>query len=230
MTICFHRPLAALSRIALSVLCAALLVLATPGLVSIGASASAHVADDLDLLGGGIVQPFFLAAETELERDHAVGCLAQAVYFEAGFEPIAGQRAVAQVVLNRVRDPNFPASICGVVYQGWERKTGCQFSFVCDGSLTRRPPTMEQWAAAWDVAVAAVTGYVEASVGTATHYHTDYVDPYWAPTLVEVSKVGQHIFYKWPGKAGTAAALQDRYRGESNLPHKALNTLNPYLG
>lgn len=226
---CLYRPAAELSRIALSVLCAAVMVLATPGLVSIGASASAHVPADFDLLGGG-VKPFILAAETELERDHAVGCLAQAVFFEAGFEPVEGQRAVAQVVLNRVRDANFPASICGVVYQGWERKTGCQFSFVCDGSLTRRPPTMQQWAAAWDVAVWAVTGHVATAVGTATHYHTDYVDPYWAPTLVEVSKIGQHIFYKWPGKAGTADALHDRYHGESNLPHRALNTLSAYLG
>src|SRR5688500_14905114 len=79
----------------------------------------------------GSVQPFVFPASRGAERERAVHCLAEAVYYEAGFEPEAGQEAVAQVVLNRVRDPNFPDTVCGVVYQGWWRKTGCQFTFVC---------------------------------------------------------------------------------------------------
>ena len=105
---------------------------------------------------------------------------AQAVYFEAGFQPLAGKRAVAQVVVNRVRDRNFPHSVCGVVYQGWRRGVGCQFSFVCDGSLWRRPPTDEEMASAKAVARQALSGYVETAVGTATHYHSRRVNPAWA--------------------------------------------------
>jgi spore germination cell wall hydrolase CwlJ-like protein len=158
--------------------------------------------------------PFIFPAVSGAERDRAVHCLAEAVYYEAGFEPADGQRAVAQVVLNRVRDRNFPATVCGVVYQGAGRKTGCQFSFVCDGSLSRRPPHQREWDRARSIAASALSGYVVAAVGTATHYHTDYVDPWWAPTVVRVSQVGAHIFYRWPGKAGQPAALSDnRYEG-----------------
>jgi len=217
-----RRPLAALLRTALASISAMVLVLSSPGLID---SARADIMPAL----ASDVAPFVLTTADQTQRDRAIGCLAQAIYFEAGFEPLAGQRAIAQVVLNRVRDSNFPDSICEVVYQGWARKTGCQFTFVCDGSLTRRPPAEDQWAHAWSVASAAVSGHVLPEVGTATHYHTDYVDPYWAPTLVEISKVGQHIFYKWPGKAGTAAALTDVYAGEREIPAKAIKTLAAYL-
>jgi spore germination cell wall hydrolase CwlJ-like protein len=209
-------------RTALASISAVVLVLSSPGLID-------RARADILPMATTEVSPFVLRTDSQVERDRAIGCLAQAVYFEAGFEPLAGQRAIAQVVLNRVRDSNFPDSICDVVYQGWARKTGCQFSFVCDGSLTRRPPGQDQWAHAWSVAAAAVSGLVEPEVGTATHYHTDYVDPYWAPTLVEVGKVGQHIFYKWPGKAGTAAALTDAYAGETDIPARAIKTLAAYL-
>jgi spore germination cell wall hydrolase CwlJ-like protein len=160
------------------------------------------------------VQPFILHASSAAERATALKCLAEAVYYEAGFQPQEGQRAVAQVVLNRVRDRNFPDSVCGVVYEGAGRRTGCQFTFVCDGSLTRRPPSAEQLAKARIIAEQAIDGYVVAEVGTATHYHTDYVDPYWRESLREVAKVGDHIFYSWPGKAGQPAALSAaRYAG-----------------
>ena len=159
------------------------------------------------------VQPFVLPVSDGVERQQAVKCLADAVYYEAGFEPVAGQRAVAQVILNRVRDPNFPKSVCGVVFQGFQRKTGCQFSFVCDGSMKRRPPRPEQAAFARMIAQQAVSGYVEKTVGTATHYHTDWVDPYWAPTLQKITQVGDHIFYRWPGKAGEPTALRGYYQG-----------------
>lgn len=159
------------------------------------------------------VQPFVLPVADVSERQQAVTCLADAIYYEAGFEPLSGQRAVAQVILNRVRDPNFPKSVCGVVFQGFQRKTGCQFSFVCDGSMKRRPPRPEQIFSARQIAEQALSGYVEKTVGTATHYHTDWVDPYWAPTLQKITQVGDHIFYRWPGKAGEPTALRGYYQG-----------------
>jgi hypothetical protein len=173
-------------------------------------------AADPDLAGAlpdGAVAPFFMPAADRAERDRAGHCLAEAVYYEAGFEPVDGQRAVAQVVLNRVRDPNFPDTVCGVVYQGWWRRTGCQFSFVCDGSLVRRPPGDDEWSRARAVAEQALNGYVVTAVGAATHYHTDYVNPYWRRSVVEVAKVGTHIFYSWKGKAGRPAALVQQYAG-----------------
>ena len=158
--------------------------------------------------------PFIVSADRPADLARAVNCLAEAIYYEAGFEPEAGQRAVAQVVLNRVRDRNFPNTICGVVYQGAGRKTGCQFSFVCDGSLWRRPPQEEQLVAARTLAAQALNGYVVGAVGAATHYHTDYVQPWWRSTVVKVAQIGAHIFYCWPGRAGQVTALQDRYAGD----------------
>jgi hypothetical protein len=99
-----------------------------------------------------------------------------------------------------------------VVYQGWERQTGCQFSFTCDGALLRSPiPVL--WQDDRKVAEAALDGYVQASVGVATHYHADYVAPYWAPSLVKLSQIGAHIFYRWPGNAGLPQAFNARYQG-----------------
>jgi hypothetical protein len=157
-------------------------------------------------------QPFVLKAVSNAERERAVRCLTNAIYYEAALEPVDGQRAVAQVVLNRLRDPNFPKSVCGVVYQGWERLTGCQFSFTCDGALLRSPiPVL--WNDDRKIAEAALNGYVQASVGVATHYHADYVAPYWAPALVKLSQIGAHIFYRWPGNAGQPAAFNGAYGG-----------------
>lgn len=170
-------------------------------------------ADLAGALPGSTVAPFILSSANPADRERAVHCLSEAVYYEAGHEPLAGQRAVAQVVLNRVRDRNFPDTVCGVVYQGWWRKTGCQFSFVCDGSLVRRPPGEEEWHEARAVAEQALNGYVAVEVGSATHYHTDYVNPYWGPKMVEIAKVGAHIFYRWPGKAGEIASLTQQYVG-----------------
>ncbi|WP_168453143.1 cell wall hydrolase [Sphingopyxis microcysteis] len=146
----------------------------------------------------------------------ALRCLTQAVYFEAAYEPIAGRRAVAQVVINRALHPAFPKSICGVVYQGVNRPV-CQFSFTCDGSLNRRP-NPAKWQEAEDVARAALAGYVEPSVGHATHYHANYVSPYWAPKLVKIAQLGAHIFYRWPGKWGTPGAFSGRYSGVEAIP------------
>ena len=159
--------------------------------------------------------PFSVAA-AGTDHQRALLCLTQAVYYEAGFEPLEGRKAVAQVVLNRMRHPAFPKSVCGVVYQG-ARSPVCQFSFVCDGSLYRAPAPAA-WAEARKVATAALAGYVETFVGSATHYHADYVAPRWAPQLVKIAKLGTHIFYRWPGTWGQQAAFTGRYSGEPYDP------------
>jgi spore germination cell wall hydrolase CwlJ-like protein len=157
------------------------------------------------------VQPFVLPTAAP-EYGRALRCLTQAVYYEAALEPTDGQEAVAQVVLNRVRDPNYPNSICGVVYEGAERVTGCQFSFTCDGSLARAPAAWA-WKRAQTVAKSALAGNVAGQVGTATHYHADYVLPYWSPTLGKITQIGAHIFYRWRGAAGETAAFTEHYAG-----------------
>jgi len=160
-------------------------------------------------------RPFALNG-SDLDERRALLCMTQAVYYEAGFEPVEGRRAVAQVVLNRMRHPAFPKSVCGVVYQG--AGTGvCQFSFVCDGALYRAP-ARDAWARAEDIAHQALDGYVETAVGEATHYHADYVAPRWAPLLSKVAQIGQHIFYRWPGAWGQPAAFTGRYIGEPRDP------------
>ena len=160
------------------------------------------------------------------DRSRAEECLTQAVYYEAATEPLEGMEAVAQTVLNRVRHPGYPKSVCGVVYQGSQRLTGCQFSFTCDGSLARVPnPTL--WERARAVARKALNGYVLKSVGTATHYHADYVAPYWAPTLYKISTIGRHIFYRWTGPWGLPRAFTGRYAGgENNLSLAILEGLD----
>ncbi|MDB5446117.1 MAG: sleB [Phenylobacterium sp.] len=157
-------------------------------------------------------KPFNLAAEGVLDEARATDCMTAAIYYEAGFESLAGARAVAQVVINRMRNPLFPKTVCGVVFQGSDRTTGCQFTFVCDGALARKPAE-EAWERARKVAVAALQGYVMKPVGNATHYHADYVAPYWSPTLVKVAVVGQHIFYRWTGGLGRPPAFAGRYAG-----------------
>lgn len=154
----------------------------------------------------------FVAVGTGLNRSRAQECLAQAVWYEAASESEAGQRAVAQVVLNRVAHPSWPDSVCGVVYQGAERATGCQFTFTCDGSLARRPGGAS-WARAQAIAAAALSGEVYAPVGHATHYHALWVDPYWARTLDHVGTIGAHRFYRNRGTSGEKTAFTMAYAG-----------------
>ena len=155
-------------------------------------------------------QPFSLSKVDPAARSRALECLTSAIYYEAGQESSDGQRAVAQVVLNRVRHPAFPASVCGVVYEGSTRPTGCQFTFTCDGSLFRQP-SVDAWNRARAVAAAALSGFVYKPVGNATHYHANYVVPYWASTLTKSAVVGAHIFYRWAGSWGRPAAFAQRY-------------------
>ena len=131
-----------------------------------------------------------------------VECLAQAISFESGGEPVGGQEAVAQVVLNRLRAPRFPKTVCAVIYQGSTRRTGCQFTFTCDGSLLRRRDDRGIVAARL-VAERMLRGGRAAAVGDAVNYHADYVAPSWARSLERVTKIGMHIFYRQP--TGSAA-------------------------
>ena len=155
-----------------------------------------------------------------VDRSRALECLTAAIYYEAASEPDQGQHAVAQVVLNRVAHPSFPNTVCGVVYQGSERSTGCQFSFTCDGSLLRVPSKFF-WERARGVAAQALSGYVESSVGLATHYHTNAVHPYWAPSLHFITSIGAHRFYSLMGRAGDASTFRFAYGGGEPLaaPH-----------
>ncbi len=163
--------------------------------------------------GLNTVQPFYLHAQNAAEQDRAVRCLTDALYYEAANEPIQGQRAVAQVVVNRVRDKHFPKSVCGVVYQGWERRTGCQFSFACDGSIRRRHANPAAWDRLRPVATAALNGSIVPEVGTATHYYATYVHPNWLRSVAQITEIGKHVFCSWRGKAGMPSALASAYAG-----------------
>jgi len=170
-------------------------------------------------------RPFVLTGPAS-QREKALHCLTQAVYFEAGFEPVEGQRAVAQTVINRVRHPGYPKSICGVIYEGAARGTGCQFSFTCDGSLLRAiSPAV--WSNAEIVAKRALAGFVMKDVGTATHYHADYVYPYWAPTLVKLRTIGAHVFYRRTGPSGEQAAFRGRYSADETVSADILMGADP---
>jgi hypothetical protein len=153
---------------------------------------------------------FSMGKANAVSRARALECLAMAIYYEAGQESDAGQRAVAQVILNRVRHPAYPSTVCGVVFEGSTRPTGCQFTFTCDGSMLHAP-MLSAWNRASRVAIAALAGSVYAPVGLATHYHANYVLPYWASSLVKAHVEGPHIFYRWAGGWGRPAAFQQHY-------------------
>ena len=135
-----------------------------------------------------------LVAPERMDREER--CLAEAVYFESRSEPEAGQAAVAQVVLNRVKSGLYPSTICGVVYQNRNRYLGCQFSFACEGK-SLRVTEPDAWARATRIASNVLKGdtYL-ANVGDALNYHANYVRPYWARYLQRTGVIGHHIFYK----------------------------------
>ncbi|KAK0360467.1 hypothetical protein LTR94_027183 [Friedmanniomyces endolithicus] len=139
-------------------------------------------------------QPFVFKGDGQ-DRSRALRCLTQAVYFEAALESDQGQAAVAQVVLNR-------------------------FSFTCDGSMAQAPVGWA-WDRARKVAEKALGGQVVAEVGASTHYHADYVDPWWAPTVARVTKIGAHIFYRWKGVYGESGSLSVAYKGREPLIDEA---------
>ncbi|MEG3082352.1 cell wall hydrolase [Sphingomonas sp. PB2P12] len=150
-------------------------------------------------------RPFHFVGAPE-DRARATDCMAAGIVYEAGDDTL-GERAVAQVVLNRLRHPAFPKTVCGVVFEGQARTTGCQFSFSCDGAITRWHPTDDAWRRAREVATAALSGAVFNQVGYATHYHTDWVVPYWQSSLDKITAVHTHLFFRWSGWWGTPAAF-----------------------
>jgi spore germination cell wall hydrolase CwlJ-like protein len=162
-------------------------------------------------------RPFELAGASPTDRTRALTCLTMAVYYEAGDQGDRGEAAVAQVVLNRLRHPLFPKTVCGVVFEGSALPTGCQFTFACDGSLGRRP-SQAGWRRAAEIATQALDGHVAKEVGEATHYHTVWVVPYWRASVVKLTQVGAHIFYRWPGGLGLPAAFRGRYAGGEGPP------------
>lgn len=224
-------PVVAAAEPTISVTRAAALIDATTGSASEDVRAMGEKAKEInaalpfDSAPVAAASPFYLTGDA-LDRSRAMLCLTQAIYYEAGFEPMDGRRAVAQVVLNRLKHPAFPKSICGVVYQGSGTGT-CQFTFVCDGSLYRAPE-QQAWQQARLIAQAALAGFVERPVGEATHYHADYVAPRWAPLLSKVTQIGAHIFYRWPGAWGRPQAFTGRYIGEPTDPF-ALRPPKPAL-
>lgn len=123
-------------------------------------------------------------------------CLARGIYFEARGESVRGQAAVAQVILNRVKNPAYPSTICGVVYQNKKWRNRCQFSFACDGIRDRIRST-KHYRTAQYVAREVTNGNIWlAEVGDATHYHATYVHPRWARKLKKTDRIGRHIFYR----------------------------------
>lgn len=166
----------------------------------------------------------FVAARTDLSdrpayatlidpRDRArqLRCLAEAVYFEARSEPEAGQAAVAQVVLNRVRSGIYPTTVCGVVYQDRAHPFACQFSFACEGkSLRVEEPA--PWATATRIAEGVADGKIfDPRLASAINYHAVYVRPFWAPTLKRLDRIGLHVFYAMrPGLYWAPGALNGR--------------------
>lgn len=122
-------------------------------------------------------------------------CLATAIYFEARGESANGQRAVAQVIVNRTQSKHWPNSICGVVYQNKKWRNRCQFSFACDGK-SDKVRDRKSWKLAKGIADSFAAGYTMKSVQRATHYHASYVRPRWARFFRKLDKVGVHIFYR----------------------------------
>lgn len=164
-------------------------------------------------------RPFrFIGGADEFAR--AADCLAAAAYYEAG-DDAEGERAVVQVVLNRLRHPAFPKTVCGVVFQGAERTTGCQFTFTCDGAL-RRTPAPAAWIRAREIATKALRGSVYKPVGWATHYHTDWVVPYWSSSLDKIAELHTHLFFRWTGWWGTGPAFnRGQQPGEATVSQLA---------
>lgn len=191
--------------------------IATPLVANTDAALAANAA--LPVVAGALqsANPFGLPKGLDGSiADRAQTCLALAMYYEAAYEGANGRRAVAQVVLNRVKHPAFPNDVCSVVFQ---RSGGnvCQFTFACDGAMLRgRDPAL--WRQTMAEAKAALHGTVYAGVGMATHYHANYVFPYWAPRLEKVAVIGTHVFYRWPNGWGMRSAFTDSYDGNEVMP------------
>ena len=148
-----------------------------------------------------------------------VDCLAQAIYYEAGGEVRAGREAVAQVVLNRLHSEAYPKTVCGVVFQGAARTTGCQFTFTCDGSRGRRPDA-RGWSDAEEIARDALAGRLVSSVGGSTHYHATWMRPAWSRAMTPTLRIGGHQFYV-SGAAGRMSPARPGPMVEAQRPQAA---------
>ena len=167
-------------------------------------------------------RPFRMSSANPLDGARELDCLTDAVYYEARGESSEGQAAVAQVVLNRVRHPAFPKTICSVVFQGAQSHT-CQFSFACDGAM-RAPREPAAWRRAQGVAGHALAGSVMRAVGDATHFHVARLGGLWGGGLLRVAQVGAHIFYRFTGHAGAPSsfhAAPDLYVPRSEMAEKS---------
>ena len=149
-----------------------------------------------------VIKPFQMAGASA--RD--LQCLTTAVYYEARGDGQAGMAAVAQVVLNRTRHPDYPKYICQVVFQGAQARTGCQFSFTCNGAMSR-PVERNAWKRAEDVARQVLNGQLAMSIGSATHFHALSVSPPWSGTYQRVAVIGGHAFYRQGSAMSAARAL-----------------------
>ncbi|MEI9964959.1 MAG: cell wall hydrolase [Caulobacteraceae bacterium] len=164
---------------------------------------------------------FHPLVDNPLESARDLECLSDAVYYEARGEGRSGQAAVAQVVINRVRHPAFPKTVCGVVFQGVQSHA-CQFSFACNGAM-RRPKEANAWREARAVAARALSGFVMAEVGRATHFHVAGIDADWGGRLLRVAQVGAHVFYRFGGGATAQAVYRhaaDTYSKPSELAER----------
>ena len=158
--------------------------------------------DQAALVGLGAFQPASLRSAADNSREQH--CLAQAIYYEARGESEIGQIAVAEVVVNRARSRHYPDIFCDVVFEGSWRSTGCQFTFTCDGSLRNKPRGIA-WQQARSIATQVMMGVNRPITHDATHYHTDEVAPVWSASLVETTRIGSHIFYRFPSRRERAA-------------------------
>ena len=132
-------------------------------------------------------------------------CMAQAIYYEARSETLSGQKAVGEVVLNRVASKHYPYSVCGVVFQGFSRATGCQFSFTCDGSMGIAPKG-KAWERSQLLAEHMMIGAHKPMTAKATHYHTTNVNPKWAGSVQPTRQIGSHKFYRFKTRREQAMA------------------------
>lgn len=180
--------------------------------------------------GSTPASPLLISSSTggALNRERAIDCLAAAGYYEAGTKP-EDQRAVMQVVLNRVRHSAFPHSVCGVVFQGSDRSTGCQFTFTCDGAMDQRQPSPAAWQQARMIALGMLSGRTEPLVGHATHYHTNWVHPAWSGEMQKIAAVDTHLFFRWHGRMGEPTSFKPRYSGtEPQVPKMGLLSFAHY--
>ena len=129
------------------------------------------------------------------EGDAQWQCLAAAIYFESRGEPLAGQIAVAEVVLNRVDDRNYPRTVCGVTTQGAGSGRGCQFSYACDGRSDVMKSAAPR-ARAEKLAALMLEGRARSVTDGATHFHARYVRPGWAGRMTRTAAIGAHVFYR----------------------------------